>query len=117
MLSVSQNGKTTTFDLGPAWFWPGQERIKRLLGELGIGAFEQYASDTLVYEDEQGQIRLGRGYASMQGSLRMHGGLSTSIVTVRWPSASQLYLTAAQFGGCLEGTSEAAERCVIEILH
>jgi monoamine oxidase len=77
--SVSLGGKTAAFDLGPAWFWPGQGRIERLIGELGLAAFEQYASGKLVYEDERGEVQFGRGYASMLGSLRMRGGLSVLI--------------------------------------
>jgi monoamine oxidase len=77
--SVTVDGKTAGFDLGPAWFWPGQERIERLIGALGLVAFEQYASGKLVYEDERGEVQTGRGYASMLGSLRMRGGLSVLI--------------------------------------
>ncbi len=77
--SASVGGKKANFDLGPAWFWPGQDRIERLISELGLGAFEQYASGTLVYEDERGRVQQGQGYASMQGSLRLRGGLSALI--------------------------------------
>ena len=77
--SVSLAGRAAALDLGPAWFWPGQERIERLIAEFGLGVFEQYASGALVYEDERGRVQLGRGHASMQGSLRMCGGLSLLI--------------------------------------
>jgi monoamine oxidase len=77
--SVSLGDKTAAFDLGPAWFWPGQERIKRLISELGLVAFEQYSSGKSVYEDERGEVQSGWGYASMLGSLRMRGGLSVLI--------------------------------------
>ncbi len=80
--SASDGRQVAHFDLGPAWFWPGQERIERLISELGLGAFEQYASGTLVYEDEQGRVHLGQGYASMQGSLRLRGGLSEIIAAL-----------------------------------
>jgi monoamine oxidase len=77
--SVSIAGQATAFDLGPAWFWPGQERIERLIAQFGLGVFEQYASGKLVYENERGDVQSGQGYASMQGSLRMRGGLSVLI--------------------------------------
>ena len=37
-------------DLGPSWFWPGQPRIERLLNELGLGWYEQYAKGNLIYQ-------------------------------------------------------------------
>lgn len=64
------------FDLGPAWFWPGQPRMAAMVAELGLQTFDQYASGELIYEDESGQVQRGQGYASMQGSLRVHGGVT-----------------------------------------
>ncbi|WP_415922245.1 flavin monoamine oxidase family protein [Tateyamaria sp. SN6-1] len=64
------------FDLGPAWFWPGQPRIAALIRTLGLKQFDQYASGALTYEDADGQVQRGRGYASMEGSVRLQGGLS-----------------------------------------
>lgn len=80
--SATLGERTATFDLGPAWFWPGQTRIERLILELGLTVFEQYATGTLIYEDERGRVHRGQGHASMQGSLRMRGGLSALIETM-----------------------------------
>ena len=77
--SVGLGDKTAAFDLGPSWFWPGQERIESLIGELGLAAFEQYSDGVLIYENEHGRVQLGEGYASMKGSLRMRGGLSVLV--------------------------------------
>lgn len=63
------------FDLGPAWFWPGQPRIFDLTAELGLTAFEQYAEGDLVFEDPTGLAQRGRGFASMQGAYRLEHGL------------------------------------------
>lgn len=63
-------------DLGPSWIWPGQGQIAALLHDLQIGVFEQYSSGTLVYEDEQGQVRRDLDYSSMAGSLRIDGGIA-----------------------------------------
>ena len=63
------------FDLGPAWFWPGQPRIAALIAELGLEKFDQFADGILTHEDERGQIQRGRGFASMQGSWRLKDGL------------------------------------------
>ncbi len=64
------------FDMGPAWFWDGQPRMARLVTQLGLAVFEQYADGILMHEDESGQVHRGRGFASMQGSYRVQGGLA-----------------------------------------
>lgn len=73
ILSQSHNG--AQFDLGPAWFWPGQPRIEALIERLGLSRFEQYAVGDLTYEDETGAVQRGLGYSSMEGSYRLQGGL------------------------------------------
>lgn len=65
------------FDMGPAWFWHGQSRIAVLVKQLRLDWFEQYATGTLSFEDQYGQVERGRGFASMQGSFRLKGGLAT----------------------------------------
>jgi len=65
------------FDMGPAWVWPGQPRIKSLIDRLGLKTFDQYAKGDLLYEDTTGQTQRGRGFASMQESWRLAGGLAT----------------------------------------
>ncbi len=66
-------------DLGPAWFWPGQPRIAALISRLGLRRFDQYGTGALTFEDEQGRIERGRGFASMEGSWRLEGGLGRLI--------------------------------------
>jgi monoamine oxidase len=68
-----------SFDLGPAWFWPGQPRIAALIEQLNLSRFEQFSNGELTYEDEQRQVLRGRGHASMEGSWRLHGGLAALI--------------------------------------
>ncbi|WP_299832211.1 FAD-dependent oxidoreductase [uncultured Roseobacter sp.] len=75
------------FDLGPAWFWPGQPRIAALIDRLGLQRFDQFADGVLTFEDERGQVERGRGFASMQGSWRLKGGLEalTQTLAARLP--------------------------------
>lgn len=68
-----------SFDLGPAWFWPGQPRIAALIDRFGLETFEQFADGILTFENERGEVQRGRGFASMQRSLRLKGGLDTLI--------------------------------------
>lgn len=64
------------FDVGPAWFWDGQPRMARLVTHLDLAVFEQHADGILMHEDESGQVHRSRGFASMQGSYRVLGGLA-----------------------------------------
>ena len=77
------------FDMGPAWFWPGQPRMAALIDRLGLEQFDQFASGDLMYENERGQVQRGRGFSSMQGSWRLKGGLAalTAALADRIPDA------------------------------
>lgn len=70
---VVSNEQLEPFDCGPSWFWPGQPRIAKLIHQLGLKSFKQYAEGDVAYEDEQGRVQYGVGYASMQGSYRLEG--------------------------------------------
>lgn len=67
------------FDMGPAWFWPGQPRMAALTARLGLETFDQFTDGMQLFEDAHGQVRRGRGAASMEGSLRLTGGLAALI--------------------------------------
>lgn len=71
------------FDLGPAWFWPGQALMESLIDELGLSSqvFTQYASGEGIYEDEE-SVRRGFPGISMAGSCRMKGGMQQIIATI-----------------------------------
>lgn len=80
---VEFQGQVGYFDTGPSWFWPGQPRIEKLVQELNLTTFLQYADGELSFEDEIGQITQGRGYASMAGSFRLEGGLGNLVETIK----------------------------------
>ncbi len=63
------------FDLGPAWFWPGQERMAALAARFGCRVFEQYARGDLRFEKAEGPVQQVQGFAPMQGALRIEGGI------------------------------------------
>ena len=67
------------FDMGPAWFWPGQPRIERLVKEFGLKAFPQFSTGDVMLETEHGQVQRGMGWASMDGAFRLQGGFQTLI--------------------------------------
>ncbi|SOH93208.1 monoamine oxidase [Monaibacterium marinum] len=67
------------FDLGPAWFWPGQPRMAALAERFNIPVFEQFSTGDLVYQEHSGAVQRGRGYASMAGSYRLAGGIGSLV--------------------------------------
>jgi monoamine oxidase len=73
------NTPTGAVDLGPSWFWPGQPRIANLIEVLGLRAFPQYANGDICFEDERGGVHRGMGFASMEGSFRLEGGMARLI--------------------------------------
>jgi len=64
-------------DLGPAWFWPGQQHMTRLIEELELATavFLQPSAGDSVMEYRSGKIERGQGSASMTDSYRLEGGL------------------------------------------
>ena len=70
------------FDLGPSWFWPGQPRMAALVESLDLVVFEQFAEGALLYETEQGEVVRDRGFSSMQGSLRIRGGMGALVAGI-----------------------------------
>jgi len=67
------------YDLGPSWLWPGQVKIRALVDRFNLEFFEQFSEGLQCYEDESGAVHRGAGYASMQGSYRLRGGMITLV--------------------------------------
>ncbi|WP_298920057.1 FAD-dependent oxidoreductase [uncultured Roseobacter sp.] len=63
------------YDMGPAWYWPGQPRMAALVKRLRLTPFDQFCTGLLIAEDEAGRIQRARGHAPMQGSIRVQGGM------------------------------------------
>lgn len=67
------------YDMGPAWFWPGQPRIATLVAKLGLKAFHQFSAGEFSYEDASGRVQRGHSLMSMEGSLRLEGGFQALV--------------------------------------
>lgn len=80
--TVSTEHGVGSFDLGPAWYWPGQNRIAALVAELRLVAFQQYDVGITLYEDADGRILKTPGYGSMAGSLRLRHGMGALITAI-----------------------------------
>ena len=73
------DSQTDQYNLGPAWFWPGQPRLLNLMNELGLSVFPQYSDGNLVFQDPNGLIQRDLQYSTMAGSLRVSGGFGCLI--------------------------------------
>jgi len=67
------------FDLGPAWFWPGQPRMAALAQGLGLEVFDQYSQGDAMFQARDGSVQRHQGFGAMQGSLRVAGGMGALI--------------------------------------
>ena len=76
---LSENNMGTAFDLGPSWFWPGQPRMAALAQEFGLTVFPQFSDGAVSLESENGDVVRNAGFASMDGSLRIDGGMGALI--------------------------------------
>lgn len=71
------DAKQAAFDLGPSWFWPGQQRMQSLIEELDLKSniIPQSSIGTGIYEDNQGNIQRGVDGISMAGAYRLSAGI------------------------------------------
>ncbi|MEP1536636.1 MAG: NAD(P)/FAD-dependent oxidoreductase [Paracoccaceae bacterium] len=67
------------FDMGPAWFWPGQPRMAARVKAHGLQVFDQFSEGSLSFEQSDGRVLRDLGFTSMRGSLRLSGGLATLV--------------------------------------
>ena len=82
-------------DLGPTWFWPGEQRVARLIDELGLPVHDQWTTgDALVAADGTVQ-RLSRpvmphSFRFTTGAISLVDGLASRLpagtVTVNCPA-------------------------------
>ena len=50
ILSITLDGTSDVYDLGPAWFWDGQPYVAALAAEAGAKIFVQYETGDAVFE-------------------------------------------------------------------
>ncbi|MEM8996849.1 MAG: FAD-dependent oxidoreductase [Acidobacteriota bacterium] len=75
------------YDLGPAWFWPGQRRMQALIEELGLASdvVGQYARGDELVERGPGAVQRGRFGVSMGGAFRLRRGVGSVIDALAAP--------------------------------
>jgi monoamine oxidase len=83
------------FDVGPAWFWPGQHRMEALTHRFGLQTFEQFSKGDRLYQDSGGTVQKNRGYASMEGALRVAGGMGQVVTALLGALPAERVMAAA----------------------
>lgn len=91
------NENLAAFDLGPSWFWPGQNHIETLVNELNLvdSVFTQESRGESVYEDKLGNIQQGFYGISMQGAYRLQGGIGQIVSRLKQNISSDRVLSNA----------------------
>ena len=96
------------FDLGPTWVWPHQPAVLGLLRELKIDVFEQYSHGLLVHEDAHGHVRRDLDFSTMQGALRLDGGMQALTRRLRDEVDERAVLLSARVGRIVAGAGRSA---------
>ena len=83
-IDAGSSGLTCRFDMGPAWFWPEmQPRMRRLVADLGLAAYEQQATgETLL---ERSALHSPQRVPTMKQeptSFRIIGGMAAMVETL-----------------------------------
>ncbi|MXN66103.1 NAD(P)-binding protein [Stappia sp. GBMRC 2046] len=94
------------YDLGPTWFWPHQPRILGLTGQLGLRVFEQHSAGLLVLEEADGSVRRDLDFSTMQGSLRLDGGIGRLIEKIAGGLPEDRLALKTRLSDVVRGTSK-----------
>ena len=100
------------FDLGPAWFWPDQQRaLHHLVEELGLQRFAQYDQGDMLYQRAAGEVPVRMPTcASAPPSMRLIGGMNALTDALHGTLRSTRIVT----GQTVERLRQAAEHIEIE---
>jgi monoamine oxidase len=92
--------------------------MAQLIDDLGLHAFPQHAAGDPCFEDAQGEVHRGMGFASMEGSFRVAGGMAALIkgLAARLP-AERLNLACPVLGVTSKGAVLLADGGTCEARH
>jgi len=93
------------FDLGPAWFWPGQPQIEQMLRRFDIDVFEQFSQGATVFQNGSGAVQTYHGFSPMAGSMRVAGGMGALIGALEQVLPSERVMLRSAVSG-IKKTSE-----------
>lgn len=102
-------------DLGPSWFWPGQQNMLGLIKELELEShvYEQYSDGLSVIEYGNNQLERRMGGASMAGSLRIDGGMARLISALQDRLASEF----VRPGTSIEAITQTDSGVEVGVVH
>lgn len=94
ILTVNMSGDASSdgFDLGPSWFWPGEQPVVELLRQqLGLSSFPQHGAGDIMFQRmaRERPQRVSAMHQS-QGTMRFAGGTAALI------SALESHVTASR---------------------
>lgn len=116
ILSVDAGAPTASgrFDMGPAWFWPGmQPRMRRLVIDLGLNAYEQQATGEMMLERyAQHPPQRVPAFTQELPSFRINGGMAMLIERL----AAQLSPDQIQLNQCVKRVEHDADAVVIHAM-
>ncbi len=69
----------SVLDVGPTWFWPHQQRMQRLLKELGVSWYPQYAEGDALFQMNAANEPVRTPGAGAMLSYRVAGGMTALI--------------------------------------
>ncbi|MDY7573031.1 flavin monoamine oxidase family protein [Actimicrobium sp. CCI2.3] len=69
-------------DLGPTWFWPHQQRMRRLCAELECAVFAQHVDGDVLYQQSSVQPVQRSGEGEGMLSYRVEGGTQSLIAAL-----------------------------------
>ncbi|WP_020593944.1 flavin monoamine oxidase family protein [Kiloniella laminariae] len=101
-------------DLGPTWFWPGQEQLERLLRSLEIPVFKQQNQGDLLYEDQFVIAERISPQAYQMTSYRMNGGFIRLVESLRAALPQKKLLLSHQVRSIKNRDGSASENLLID---
>ena len=102
-------------DLGPSWFWPGQQKIASLIDELELqeSVYPQTSEGLSITEYDDGTLRKNLGGVSMAGSNRLDGGMYTLIDTL----ANKLPSDCLQTASVVQSVHQTQGGIAVKVMH
>lgn len=80
---LSVGTEESRVDLGATWFWPGESRVSSLARELGVPTFAQHIQGDVLYDAEEGPMRIGPNYSNTPANRFASGAQSLCLELTR----------------------------------
>jgi monoamine oxidase len=78
----SKHSSVHSYDLGPAWIFPHQHKLQRLIQQLGLALFEQYNQGDVLYQASQQQPITRIAGAGEHSLFKVKGGTQSLLLAL-----------------------------------